>query len=129
VAIAAGGYHTVGLKTDGTVIAVGDNSFEQCDASSWTDIEVVTAGSLHTIGLKADGTVVAIGDDFFDQCDVSSWMLKAGATGMSLISAENTQIIGYYSITGQYLPQEPQSGSYIVVYDNGKTEKRMKVKN
>ena len=38
VAISAGGYHTVGLKKDGTVVAVGDNSERQCDVSDWKDI-------------------------------------------------------------------------------------------
>ena len=35
-------------------------------------------------------------------------------------------IVGYYSITGQKLNKEPESGLYIVVYDNGKSEKMMK---
>ena len=35
-------------------------------------------------------------------------------------------VAGYYSITGQRLLQEPQKGIYIVVYENGTTEKRVK---
>jgi len=27
--------HTVGLKPDGTVVAMGDNSSGQCDVSGW----------------------------------------------------------------------------------------------
>jgi alpha-tubulin suppressor-like RCC1 family protein len=34
--IAAGFFHTVGIKTDGTVVAVGDNSSEQCNVDDWT---------------------------------------------------------------------------------------------
>lgn len=37
VAISAGGDHTVGLKSDGTVTAVGWNMFGQCDVGGWTD--------------------------------------------------------------------------------------------
>ena len=33
--LAAGHRHTVGLKSDGTVTAVGDNKYGQCDVSSW----------------------------------------------------------------------------------------------
>lgn len=33
--VAAGGAHTVGLKTDGTVVAVGYNDGGQCDISDW----------------------------------------------------------------------------------------------
>jgi alpha-tubulin suppressor-like RCC1 family protein len=32
--VAAGGYHTAGLKDDGTV-AVGYNYYGQCDVSGW----------------------------------------------------------------------------------------------
>ncbi|MGA1823914.1 MAG: hypothetical protein ACMUIP_04550 [bacterium] len=33
--IATGGHHTLGLKSDGTVMAVGSNRYGQCDVSSW----------------------------------------------------------------------------------------------
>ena len=36
--VAAGGGHTVGLKDDGTVVAVGDSDDGQCDVGGWTDI-------------------------------------------------------------------------------------------
>ncbi|MDR0873353.1 MAG: cadherin-like beta sandwich domain-containing protein [Prevotellaceae bacterium] len=35
-------------------------------------------------------------------------------------------VMGYYGILGQKLLQEPQSGVYIIKYDNGKTEKVVK---
>lgn len=66
-------YHTVGLKSDGTVVAVGDNKYGQCDVSEWTDIVAVAAGWSHTVGLKSDGTVVAVGDNDDGQYDVSGW--------------------------------------------------------
>ena len=71
--VAAGFWHTVGLKRDGTVVAVGDNDEGQCDVSSWTDIVAVAAGLSHTVGLKRNGTVVAVGMNSSGQCDVSSW--------------------------------------------------------
>ena len=40
VAVAAGYYHTVGLKSDGTVVAVGTNLYGQCNVSGWTDIKL-----------------------------------------------------------------------------------------
>ena len=45
------------------------------------------------------------------------------AIAITTILAEESKIIGYYSITGQKLPQAPEKGIYIVMYDNGKTEK------
>ena len=40
VAVAAGCAHTVGLKSDGTVVAVGDNEYGQCDVSGWCGIQI-----------------------------------------------------------------------------------------
>ena len=66
-------YHTVGLKSDGTVVAVGDNSYGQLDVGSWSNIVQVAAGDVHTVGLKSDGTVVAVGWNDYGQLDVGSW--------------------------------------------------------
>ncbi|MBT4290753.1 MAG: hypothetical protein HOD92_25785 [Deltaproteobacteria bacterium] len=71
--IDGGGTHTLGLKSDGTVLATGDS------VSSWSDIIQVSSGLGHSVGLKSDGTVVADGsnvdwnDNVLGQCDVSSW--------------------------------------------------------
>ena len=59
--IAAGGYHTVGVKSDGTVVAVGDNSKGQCNITNWTHSVRVAAGARHTVRLKDDGTVHVMG--------------------------------------------------------------------
>jgi len=68
--VAAGSSHTVGLKSDGTVVALGFNGDGQCDVGRWTDITQVAAGYWHTVGLKTDGTVVATG---YWQPDVGNW--------------------------------------------------------
>ena len=73
MAVSAGSGCTVGLKKDGTVVAVGYNESGQCDVSDWTDIVAVSAGGIYTVGLKSDGTVVAVGFNKDDQCDVSDW--------------------------------------------------------
>ena len=75
MAVAAGRIHTVGLKSDGTVVACGQNASGQCDVSSWTDIVAVAANRFHTVGLKSDGMVVACGDNYYGQCNVSGWKL------------------------------------------------------
>ncbi len=58
VEISAERYHTVGLKSNGTVVAVGWNEQVQCNVAGWTDIVAICAGSEHTLGLKGNGTVV-----------------------------------------------------------------------
>ena len=70
VAVSAGIYHTVGLKADGTVVAVGENEYGECDVGSWTDVVAVSAGYKYTVGVKADGTVVAVGKNEDGQCNV-----------------------------------------------------------
>ena len=72
--VAAGGLHTVGLKSDGSVVAVGHTGDGQCDVGGWTDIVQVAAGEEHTVGLKSDGTVVAVGWNSDGQNDVGDWM-------------------------------------------------------
>ncbi len=89
--VSTGGYHTVGLKSDGTVVAVGYNYDGECDVEGWTDIVAVSAGGgvfmSYTVGLKSDGTVVATeynADSKFyhGQCDVEGWIdIVAVSTG------------------------------------------------
>ena len=86
--VSAGWNHTVGLKSDGTVVAAGYNKYGQCDVSGWTDIVAVSAGSDHTVGLKADGTVVAVGDNEDGKCDVGGW------TDIVAISAGDDYTVG-----------------------------------
>jgi hypothetical protein len=73
--VSAGGAHTVGLTSDGIVLAVGWNDQGQCDTGDWTDITQVSAGDTHTVGLKSDGTVFAVGAVGYDvgQCEVGNW--------------------------------------------------------
>ena len=71
--IDVGFYHTVGLRSDGTVLACGRNEEGQCAVDSWRDITAVAAGAYHTVGLRSDGTVVACGRNTENQCDVGQW--------------------------------------------------------
>ncbi len=71
--VAAYGYHTVGLKSDGTVVAVGNNAAGQLNVGSWSNIVQVAPGWSHTVGLKSDGTVVAMGWNEYGQLNVGSW--------------------------------------------------------
>lgn len=86
--VAAGAYHVVGLKEDGTVIAAGDNSVGQCEVGAWTGIVQIAAGFWHTVGLKADGTVVAVGLTNDDQCNVSGW------THVAAVAAGSNSTVG-----------------------------------
>ncbi len=73
IQVAAGGFYTVGLKADGTVVAVGLNENGQCNVNNWTDITQISVGWANTVGLRSDGTVVAVGHNWYGQCNVSGW--------------------------------------------------------
>ena len=74
--VAAGGYHAVALKTDGTLASWGDNQFGQLGdnggasgstpraVAGLSNVTSVAAGLEHTLALKSDGTVWAWGRNF-----------------------------------------------------------------
>jgi len=103
--VTAGGYHTVGLKDDGTVVALGDNDEGQCDVGDWTDIIQVAAGTEHTVGLKSDGTVVAVGWNYHRQCNVDGWtditQVAAGPVDTVGIKSDGTLVSAGRRAPGQ----------------------------
>jgi alpha-tubulin suppressor-like RCC1 family protein len=89
-AVAAGYYHSLAVRGDGTVVAWGCGDgwdFGQCNVpSGLSGVTAVAAGLAHSLALKDDGTVVAwgcVGDDF-GQCSVPS-----GLSGVTAIAAGN----------------------------------------
>ena len=65
--------HIVALKSDGTVVACGNNDFGQCNVSDWSDIVAISAGMEFTVGLKSDGTVVFCGNNKDNSMDFGGW--------------------------------------------------------
>jgi uncharacterized repeat protein (TIGR01451 family) len=78
-ALAAGDYHTVSLKRDGTVWSWGSNSWGQLgdgnfstnttpvQAFNLTGVTAIAGGGKHTLALRGDGTVWAWGMSAFGQ--------------------------------------------------------------
>ena len=79
VAIAAGGYHSLALKSDGTVWAWGCNDCGQLGDGSTTNrltpvpvsgltgVVAIAGGDYHSLALKSDGTVWAWGYNGYGQ--------------------------------------------------------------
>lgn len=65
--------NTVGLRSDGTVVAKGRDHHGQCKVSGWTDIVAVSAGDDFTVGLRSDGTVAAAGSNVAGEGNVWRW--------------------------------------------------------
>ena len=77
-AIAAGRSHTVGLRSDGTVLYAGtydDGPYGKIhNLHRWKNVVAIAAGSLHTVGLTADGKLLACGTGLSGACDVEKLM-------------------------------------------------------
>ena len=71
--ISSGLTHTVALNPDGTVVAVGENKYGECDVQYWIDMVEVSAGTNYTIGLRDNNTVMALGDNNNGQCNIWKW--------------------------------------------------------
>lgn len=65
--------HILGLRSDGTVLAEGDNSCGQCNVSSWSAVASVYAHDGYSCGIKKDGTVVVAGIIQIRDCDTVKW--------------------------------------------------------
>jgi len=71
VGIAAGAYHSLALRRDGSVVAWGDDYSGQCDLPPGLgSVVAVAAGGYHSLALRSDGSIVAWGDDSSGQIDV-----------------------------------------------------------
>jgi hypothetical protein len=71
VAVAGGRDHSLGLRSDGTVVAWGNNGSGQCDVPAPNAyFAAVAGGGYHSLGLKSYGTIVAWGANSDGQCDV-----------------------------------------------------------
>ena len=69
--IAAGAFFSLGLKTDGSVVGWGQNTYGQLTVPSPnSDFTAVAAGYNHSLGLKADGSVVGWGQNTYGQLNV-----------------------------------------------------------
>lgn len=64
ISVAAGGKHTVALRSNGTVVVWGAAVTTNVPSSA-TNVIAIAAGTSHSVALRADGTVVAWGDNMF----------------------------------------------------------------
>jgi hypothetical protein len=100
--VAAGWYHTVGLRTDGTVVAMGETSYGECNVGGWRNVTQVAAAETFTVGLKSDGTAVCTGYE----CDVGTWtdivQVAAGRGHAVGLKSDGTVVAaGYNDYEGQ----------------------------
>jgi len=69
----AGVARTIRLKSNGTVVAVGHNSYQLQQLTKWQDIVAIAAGNNHVLGLKENGIIVAINDNEEVPININEW--------------------------------------------------------
>jgi len=90
--IAAGESHTVGLKTDGTLMVIGDGH----NVTAWKNIVEIAANLSYTVGLKVDGTFIGFtgswsGSDYTNWRDLIA--IAAGVGHIVGLKADGTVIV------------------------------------
>ena len=112
IAVAGGGYHSLALKSDGTVVAWGWNDEGQCKVHHMAGLD---AGYYHGLALKSDGTVAAWGDNTYGQCNVPAGLSRvvavAGGGSHSLALESDGTVVawggntyGQCNVPGRALP-------------------------
>jgi hypothetical protein len=78
LAIAAGAFHSLALKSDRTVVAWGDSGQTNVPAGL-SNVLAIAAGDAYSLALRSDGTVVGWGNDSYGQTNVPAGLKKVRA--------------------------------------------------
>ena len=115
MAVAGGGWHSLGLKANGTIVAWGNNNSGQCNIPAPNaNFVAVAGGAEHSLGLKRNATIVAWGNNNSGQCNIpapnANFVAVAGGGGHSLGLGSNGTVVAWGRNTqGQCDVPEPNA--------------------
>ena len=103
--ISAGGYHNVGLRSDGVVICWGRNDYGQCDVPVLPSqvVVAIAAGGFHTSCIArvgVNGTLVCWGRNDSGQSTCGQTISLGETTGLSAGWAHNLVLENYGAVYG-----------------------------
>jgi alpha-tubulin suppressor-like RCC1 family protein len=115
VAVATGNYHSMGLRSDGSIAAWGMCDVEQCNLPMPnTGFTAIAAGDSHSLALRQDGSIAAWGDDEQGQLGVpqpnTGFVAIAAGLLHSLALRADGSIVGWgRNVSGETVPPVPNS--------------------
>ena len=118
VAVAGGGSHSLGLKSDGTIVAWGRNHYGQCDVPAPNaDFVAVAGGRYHSLGIRSYDTPVETA--FYatlvheDHAVLLRWLLPSSSGGVGLMIYRALSADGPYSCITPEPLTDAAVGSYV----------------
>lgn len=109
--VSGGGYHAIGLKSDGTVEGWG---FDGAPPGGLTNAIAISAGEEHSLALKSDGTITAWGGNEDGEGTIPTGLTDVFAidAGTSFtLAIKNIQVNAAPAITGQPADQTVIAGA------------------
>jgi len=132
VAISAGGFHSLGLKSDGSIVAWGAGQPGQSE-SGWphfgqcciptpnTGFVAISAGWYHSLGVKSDGSIIAWGNNAAFQCLVpepnNGFTAVAAGVWHSLALRSDGTIVGW-GWNGGGQASSPDGNDFVAIATN-----------
>ncbi|MCK4660180.1 MAG: matrixin family metalloprotease, partial [Phycisphaerae bacterium] len=105
IAIAAGEYHCLALKADGSLVGWGYNGYGQADVPAGNDFVSIAAGFYHSLAIKADGSLVGWGSNSDGQINVPAGndfvAVGAGKYHSVALRADGSLVGWGYNASGQ----------------------------
>ena len=128
IAIAAGDFYSIALKSDGTIWTCGQNWHGQLgdgttegkstpvQVSGLTNVIFIDGGNAHSLAIKSDGTVWAWGGNWSGQ--LGDGTIEQRTTPVQTIFLEQEEEASLLEMRGPYFVTPGEEATYLVHYAN-----------